>query len=302
VPQRSAASTVVLVVSALVLSTVGLLGLPGVSRAVTAPRPYYLSLGDSYSIGYQPGIGGTPGFAAYVAAKLKMQTENFGCGGATTTSLTQSDGCGDPASEDAVTYTTDTQEQAALDFIAAHPGAVGLITVSIGGNDFDGCSTAPCVEAAMPTMESNIESLVSSLSAALSAASDPDTRIIGLTYPDVDLGLYVYPTDPPSSADVSLAQTSITAFDDVINPTLSQSYLSESRGSFVNVTSAPYRAATAGDDTSFSLTESVKPYGVVPVAVGEVCQLTYFCSQGNIHANTKGYDFIGKLIVADYRR
>jgi lysophospholipase L1-like esterase len=309
VPQRSTGSTGVLLLSGLVLSTLVLVALPGVSLAAPSKvspasatsRPYYLSLGDSYSIGYQPGIGGTPGFAAYVAKKLKMQTENFGCGGATTTSMTQTDGCGDPASENAVAYSNETQEQAALDFIAAHPGTVSLITVSIGGNDFDGCSTAPCVEGAMPTMESNIKSLVSSLSSALSAASDTSARIIGLTYPDVDLGLYVYPTDPPSSANVSQAQTSISAFDDVINPTLSESYLSVSTGSFVNVTSAPYRAATKGDDTSLSLTESVKPYGVVPVAVGEVCELTYFCSQGNIHANTKGYDFIGKLIVADYR-
>ena len=37
------------------------------------------------------------------------------------------------------------------------------------------------------------------------------------------------------------------------------------------------------------------------MAVAEVCQLTYFCSQGNIHADTAGYDFIGALVVADYR-
>ncbi len=42
----------------------------------------------------------------------------------------------------------------------------------------------------------------------------------------------------------------------------------------------------------------MKPYGKIPAAVAEICQLTYFCSQGNIHANTTGYTFIGKLIVA----
>ena len=39
------------------------------------------------------------------------------------------------------------------------------------------------------------------------------------------------------------------------------------------------------------------PYGRLPVAVGEVCQLTYFCTQGNIHAHTTGYNFIGSLVV-----
>ena len=49
------------------------------------------------------------------------------------------------------------------------------------------------------------------------------------------------------------------------------------QGSFVNVTSAPYGKATRGDDTSLNLKEYVPPYGRVPVAVSEICHLTYFC-------------------------
>ncbi|MGA3146490.1 MAG: GDSL-type esterase/lipase family protein [Acidimicrobiales bacterium] len=274
---------------------------PSVSQAAGPPRPYYLSLGDSYSIGYQPGIGGTSGYTGYVAGKLNLQPENFGCGGATTSSLVGTKGCGDPASQDAVHYTGITQERAALNFIAAHKGAVHLVTISIGGNDFDGCTTVPCVKSAMPPMEAGVKSLVGSVERALVSASDTGARIIGLTYPDVDLGLYVYPHNPPASAAVSLAKSSILAFDDLINPTLKKSYLSVSGTSFVDVTSAPYMKATRGDDTSLSLIEELAPYGTVPVAVGEVCQLTYFCSQGNIHADTAGYTFIGSLVVAQYR-
>jgi hypothetical protein len=116
----------------------------------------------------------------------------------------------------------------------------------------------------------------------------------------VDLGLYVYPTNPPTAANVSIAQSSIAAFDDLINPTLSQSYLSVPVGSFVNVTSARFGNATEGDDTPLSATEQVTPYGTQPDAVGEICQLTYFCSQGNIHADTAGYTFIGELAVSQY--
>jgi hypothetical protein len=47
----------------------GLVALPAVSGAAAKVRPYYLSLGDSYSIRYQPGIGGTPGYTKYVATK-----------------------------------------------------------------------------------------------------------------------------------------------------------------------------------------------------------------------------------------
>ena len=241
------------------------------------------------------------GYTGYVAGKLNLRPENFGCGGATTSSLIGSKGCGDPASQDAVHYTGITQERAALNFIAAHKGAVRLVTISIGGNDFDGCTTVPCVKSAMPPMEAGVKSLVGSVEKALVGASDTGARIIGLTYPDVDLGLYVYPDNPPAPAAVSLAKSSILAFDDLINPTLKKSYLSVSGTSFVDVTSAPYMKATRGDDTSLSLTEDVAPYGTIPVAVGEVCQLTYFCSQGNIHADTSGYTFIGSLVVAQYR-
>jgi hypothetical protein len=100
---------------------------------------------------------------------------------------------------------------------------------------------------------------------------------------------------------VALAQASVTAFDDLINPTLSASYRSVTRGSFIDVTSAPDGPASQGDDTDLHRTERVRGYGIVPDAVGEVCDLTYFCSQGNIHATTEGYHFIGKLIVASYR-
>ncbi len=149
------------------MATVTVAALPGTGQAATSARPYELTLGDSYSIGYQPGLGGTPGYSSYLARRVRMQVANFGCGGATTTSLLHTVGCGDPASQNAVAYTDTTQEQAVLDFIAGHPGKVALITVSIGGNDFDGCSTTPCVQAAMPAMGSNITSLLQSLTAAL---------------------------------------------------------------------------------------------------------------------------------------
>jgi len=273
--------------------------------AAPATKPYYLSLGDSYSIGYQPGApgsGGTPGFTGYVADHLGLHLENFGCGGATTTSVLQSPGCGDPASQDAAPYTGITQEQAVLAFIAAHPKAVRLLTISIGGNDFDSCTTAACVEAAMPTMGANLKALLASLTSALAQASDTHATIIGITYPDVDLGLYVYPAHPATAADIALAKTSVLAFDALINPTLSHAYHSVAAANFVDVTSAPYKAATRGDDTPLTRTELVPPYGRLPVAVGEVCQLTYFCTQGNIHAHTVGYDFIGSLIVAQFRK
>jgi lysophospholipase L1-like esterase len=294
---------------------IGLTVAPGISQAATRhvqktkTPAYYVSLGDSYSIGYQPTStnpgGGTPGYTAYVAKKEKLTLENFGCGGATTSSIIASIGCGDPAYSDAVPYPTTTQEQAALTFIADNPGEVKLVTVSIGGNDVTSCAglsgatTAQilgCVEAADTAITTNVTSLVSSLDGALTANGDT-APVIGLTYPDVILGDWVYPA---GATNQSLASLSTVAFDNLINPALEAAYGGAAH--FVNVTQAPYKEATAGDDTPLTDTTKVGTYfkadGLLPDAVDEVCQLTYFCTLGNIHANDKGYNFIGSLIVA----
>jgi hypothetical protein len=236
-----------------------------------------------------------------------MTLENFGCGGATTSSIINSPGCGDPAYVNAVSYAAPTtQEQAALAFIAANPGEVGLVTVSIGGNDVTACANEPteadivtCIGDADTSITTNVTSLVSSLDGALTANGDT-APVIGLTYPDVILGDTVYPAGATNPA---LAADSVLAFDSLINPTLESAY--GGAANFVNVTQAPYKKATSGDDSDTPVPPAttvplinLKPYGKIPPAVWEVCTLTYFCSQGNIHANTKGYTFIGKLIVA----
>ena len=96
----------------------GVLAAPGLAQAArSAPRTavatakpvlYYLSLGDSYSVGYQPGIGATAGYTASVAKKTKMQLENFGCGGATTTSILTVIGCTAPYGPPAATEASPT--------------------------------------------------------------------------------------------------------------------------------------------------------------------------------------------------
>ena len=62
------------------------------------------------------------------------------------------------------------------------------------------------------------------------------------------------------------------------------------------------RAATDAYEP-LTKTVSVPTYGVIPVAVAHVCDLTWYCLLGNIHPKTAGYDLIGRLIVdADSKR
>jgi len=256
-------------------------------------EPYYVSLGDSYSVGYQHDIGSTSGFTGVVGDALGMQLENFGCSGATTTSILDQVGCSaaDVAKTDGVPYPTTTQVSAADAFLRAHRGQVGLITVSISGNTVTACAEKPkpvtCVLAAMPAVKANMDTLTSDLRSAAGSG----VPIIGITYPDVILGTWVYPA---GATNETLAKLSVAAFKDVLNPTLEAAYATVG-GGFVDVTTA------TGAYTPLTQTTTLAPYGKIPVAVADVCKLTYFCTSGTIHANTTGYGVIGNLIVNEYR-
>jgi lysophospholipase L1-like esterase len=283
------------------LVVVGLVALPGATQASGAAsraKPtYYVSVGDSYSVGYQPGVGATTGYAGYVTKKTHLTLANFGCGGATTTSIIDTVGCPDvlPHTAGAHLYPTTTQAAAAEAFLTAHRGHIGLITVSIGGNDVTACAAQanplPCVSTAVTSIDQN----VTTLATGLRAAAGPKVPLIGLTYPDVFLGTYVYPTLPATAARLALASASVVAFKSLINPALAKAYAAAA-GAFVDVTAA------TGAYTPLTTTVTVAPYGTIPRAVARVCTLTWFCAVGNIHATNAGYGLIGKLVTARYAR
>jgi lysophospholipase L1-like esterase len=262
--------------------------------AATSPT-YYVSLGDSYAVGYQPGKGSTPGYTVPVAKATHLTLVNFGCGGATTSSIVNDVGCPDvlPHTTGGRTYPTTTQIAAADAFLTAHKGHIGLITVSIGGNDVTGCATQANPVACVGTAVKSITTNVTTLAGDLRAAAGPTVPIIGSTYPDVILGSYVYPKHPAPPGTISLAKLSVTAFKGLINPALSKSYAS-AKGSLVDVTAA------TGAYGPLTKTVKTKRYGRIPVPVDKVCHLTWFCKKGDIHSRTRGYDLIGKLIVSRY--
>ncbi len=277
------------------LVTLGAVALPGTAVASTPAPTYYVSLGDSYSVGYQPGLGATPGYAGYVAGRTHLTLVNFGCAGATTTSLLNTIGCPAvlPRTAGGMTYPTTTQLAAAEAFITAHRRHIALITVTIGGNDVAPCASKPNVASCVVAGVSGMYTNVTTLAADLRAVAGRSVPIIGSTYPDVFLGAYVWPARPPAASTVSLAKLSVTAFKVLINPALSKAYAA-SGAAFVDVTAA------TGAYTSLDRTVSTAAYGSIPVPVATVCPLIWFCARGDIHPKTAGYTVIGKLIVARY--
>jgi len=280
------------------------------SKDKKADKQYYVSLGDSYSVGYQPPAPGevvgssTKDGYAYKLPKLAkkrgydLKLVNFGCafatppgqgtsiGETTTTILERTTPCllptiGGPD------YSGQTQAAAAESFIKKHRRDVKVITVSIGGNDVTACRTAAntfeCVADAVQKIKTN----VAALAQRLRAAAGPKPAIIGLTYPDVILGGYV----SGEQSDRDLAALSVVAFRDLINPAFKEAYAS-GQGSFVDVTAA------TDAYVPFEQTTTIAPYGEIPIAVATVCRLTYYCERRDIHAKPEGYQVEAELIAA----
>ncbi|MCU1457911.1 MAG: hypothetical protein JWL73_2003 [Actinomycetia bacterium] len=268
------------------------------TKAASAGKQLYVSLGDSYAAGYQPtgtGAGGTTtnGYAYQLGglAKAKgydLQLANFGCSGATTTSIISEKGC-DPQAlgPKGISYPGRTQADAAIAYIQAHQGKVALVTVSIGGNDVTACAKdanpVPCVSTAVDGIKTNLGPMLT----RIRAAAGPSTAIVGITYPDVILGTYLQ----PSQSAKDLAKLSVTAFKTIINPALASQYQAVN-GTFVDITAA------TGAYGSFDETTNLAPYGVIPTPVAKVCELTYFCQYTDIHPKTPGYTLIAQQIVA----
>jgi len=273
-----------------------LLAVPAAGMAAKRPaRQLYVSLGDSYATGYQAtgvkqGHNTAHGFANQVpryAARRghRFKLVNFGCGGANTTSILGAVGCRpDARAVGGPDYSGTTQIAAAERFIRRHRKRVGLITVSIGGNDVTKCASDPdpiaCVGGAVQGIKDN----VCVLTQRLRAAAGPDVPIVGITYPDVILGTWVL------GPDHTLAQLSVVAFRSLINPALKDAYAS-GQGEFVDVTAA------TGAYGSLEETTTLDPYGVIPVPVARVCELTYYCQFQDIHARTPGYAIIARLVA-----
>lgn len=268
------------------------------TKTPAATGNIYLSLGDSYAAGYQPtgrdsGHTTAHGFAYQVVGEAKargyeLKLVNFGCAGATTSSVLHDPGCERRFLGPGATPYRQTQAGAAETYLRAHRGQVRLITVSLGGNDITRCAAASdtvgCLTAALSTAKRNL----TTLARGLRAAAGPATTIIGTTYPDVFLGRWL----SRKPADIRLAKLSVVGFRGLINPALQGAYATAG-GRFVDVTAA------TGAYQPLTKTITVRPFGRLPVAVAKVCRLTYFCQYEDIHPRTAGYALIARLVVGE---
>jgi lysophospholipase L1-like esterase len=275
---------------------------PARERAARAAGParWYLALGDSLARGMQPDSAGitrntSEGYANQLYAIERthipgLRLVNLGCGGETTGSFLTGRG-----NRDALLLNCHpaggSQMAAAVRFLRAHHrrGEVAAVTIDIGANDIDGCVSGTkvdleCVEAGIAHARRNIPVILR----RLRAAAPPGTRFASMTLYDPFLAIYLLPHAQGEARDVN-------QYAGAINNGLEALYRA---GHFLIA-----RVAQAFHTYDLSRTTTLPNHpNPLPVAVAEVCRLTWMCAPPpvgpNIHANRSGYGVIARAFAA----
>ncbi|MEV6238525.1 GDSL-type esterase/lipase family protein [Lentzea sp. NPDC051838] len=237
----------------------------------------YVSIGDSYATGYAP-EGPGESFAQIVAKQENLHLLNLACDGATSADLLTQPACG-PETQGR------TQIDATVDALRA--GEVGLVTVVIGANDLlEPCAVAEdpggCATSAATDTKNNIATMLTRMREA-----SPDVKIVGLSYPDVFLGAWV---NPEFSNGEEVARASVKLYED-FNGEIAAEY-AKFGASYVDVTNK-----TGGYGALTDLVQDPK-HGEIPSPVAEVCTLTHFCDQGDVHPTPAGHQAIADAVIA----
>lgn len=261
--------TVVAVTVATVLSG------QGVASASPVRPTYYVALGDSLSQGHMPGMDTDEGYVDDLYAQLhrqqpQLQLVKLGCSGETTTTMRTGGIC---AYDGAA-----SQLDAAAVFLRAHRGAVRYVTLDIGANDVGGCVSATgidltCVDQGLTTISRN---LLAILATVRLAGGFGNTQYAAMTYYDPYLAAWLL--GPAGQAE---ARESVQ-ISNVLN----------------TIESFEYRLfgfRVADVSAAFHTNDFTVPTGqTLPLNVLTICQLTFMCTVGDIHATQAGYQLIAQ--------
>ncbi len=261
------------------------------------PESFYLSLGDSLSVGIQPNAKGKDeptgvGYPNQLMDSLRMgnpflHLKKLGCSGETTTTMMKGGIC---------KYADGSQLAQAAAFLKAHAGHVQLVTVDIGANDLNKClvltnetKLIKCLEKVFPVTMKNLATIVGTLR----AAGGSSLRIIGMTYYDPELAGWLKGT----KAAQQLATASIP---------LAESFSNDMKAVYAKFGVPVANMYSAFQTADMKDTTTLPAFGKVPRDVGLICYYTWECApkpQGpNEHANILGYGVIANAFLKVYAR
>lgn len=258
---------------------------------VTAFSAFYLDVGASESLGFQPtGISGHNGQRTNVgyandlilreALKgIALSLEQLGCPGDTVQSLL------DTSASDNCYHPPQTQLTKAIAYLKGQTGP-GLVTIDLGFNDVRTClqdnpANESCLAAGISAIQVDLPKIVSQLK----AAAGPEVRFVGIEYSDPYLGFYLDGAGGPAKATTTLMGM------DQVDTLLGQIYTA------AGVAVADVPALFQMDNNTATTLDNV---GTVPLNVEEACTLTWFCYSKPFgpddHPNEAGYSLIAQAI------
>jgi hypothetical protein len=251
---------------------------------------YYLDLGGSASVGFQPTAtrpSGQPTDTGYANDLLTierarwhdLQLVQFGCPGETTGSFMNGGDRCRPAGQ--------TQLSQAVAFLHSHPNTV-LMTVDLGFNDIERCLAFHIVDQACLTQRLDlISQQLPPILATLRAAAGPSARLVGLGHYDPFLGSYLH-----RGADLDFSEDSVAAIDR-LDDTLHGIYAAAG---------VPMANIARAFDMTHGEPVDLAGVGDVPRNVEQTCVLTWMCTSASPHArqhpDDAGYQVIAQAIAA----
>ncbi len=265
----------------------------GATPAGASPAPagveYYLDLGGSASVGFQPTAAdpdGQPTDTGYANDLLRierarwhgLQLVQFGCPGETTGKfMSGGDRCR-PAGK--------TQLSQAVDFLHAHPNTV-LVTVDLGFNDIEPCLAFRSVNQACLTQRLElINQQLPPILATLRAAAGPTVRLVGVGHYDPYLGDYLH-----RGSAIAFSEASVGAI----------LRLDEALHAIYAAAGVPMAAVGEAFELTHSEPVDLAGVGDVPENVQRTCVLTWMCTSNSPrarqHPNDAGYQVIAQAIA-----
>ena len=268
------------------------------SSPATAGPMYYVALGDSLSVGWQPfpdeprnpdgSIRSRPTDDGYPNQLFEilndkapaLQLVKFGCPGETTATMLRGGGYCTGA------YQSGKQLTDAVAFIKAHPGQIAYLSIDIGANDVFKCvleSTIDqiCFNGGLDGVKANLDEILETLRQGIKDSGNSRvTKAAGMTYYNPTLAYW--PVNP-------LLATVSVGYQTQLNVTEAALYLRHG-----------FRVAPVA--SAFKTFDFRVPRGASkPTNVQFICDHTWACKVGDIHANAAGYKRIADTFAQTLR-
>ncbi len=265
---------------------------PFTGSSATVATGFYLDIGASSSLGYQP--TGIPKHNShrtdtayandvvnYLATRgVDLRLRQIGCPGETVESMLLSgDHC----------YTLPQRQLlTAEQFLQANHDAVGLVTIDLGFNDVRPCLAAAVVDPTCVAMGlANVTRDLTPVLNALKSAAGPNVHFIGIDYGDPFLSKYLQ-----GGVHVTAATQTLQAMS-ALDTDLIRLY---------HASKIPVANVAGAFQLDNRTPTMLKGVGVVPLNVARACQLTWDCTGypfgPDDHPNNAGYRVIASAIEA----